>query len=336
MPKDNENIRLPLLGPVEPAEPQGFTHEQMIRCEECLRANPPTRINCLYCNVPLPLTESSAHLRQPILRPVEKHEVGYNTILLPNVEAVSATAVAEAASLVKLKEEDLRRILAERVPLPVARTASSEEAELIQERLQAIGFRGFTLPDQGSVNRVRSLSFDELKLVINPGRPKGEVEARWSDILMVVPGRLIETRVEVKEIKTRHAENEILDTSEFFSDEPVIDFYVATHSETWRIVASSFDFSCLESEKRLIVNENIATLERRLVAKGAPLDDSYNRLRPLLDLVWSPDQETESSGWRRERPGRLSFDVATIQSNESQFTRYSRLLYYLLTSRQPG
>ena len=100
MPKDNENIRLPLLGPVEPSEPHGFTAEQMIRCDECLRANPPTRINCLYCSVPLPMTEASARLRKPILRKPEKHQLGYNTILLPKEQTFSAEAIAEAAALV--------------------------------------------------------------------------------------------------------------------------------------------------------------------------------------------------------------------------------------------
>src|SRR5215212_9332334 len=104
-------MRLPLLGPVEPSEPQGFTPEQMIRCEECLRANPPTRINCLYCSVPLPLTESSEPFRKPILRPVAKHEVGYNTIVLPSAEARSTDAISEATLLLKLEEQNLQRIL---------------------------------------------------------------------------------------------------------------------------------------------------------------------------------------------------------------------------------
>ena len=38
--------------------------------------------------------------------------------------------------------------------------------------------------------------------------------------------------------------------------------------------------------------------------------------------------ETQSSGWRRERPGKLSVGVATTKSNETQFTRYSRLRYW--------
>ena len=334
MPKDNENIRLPLIGPVEPLEPQGFTPDQMITCDECLRANPPTRINCLYCSVPLPLTESSVRLRKPILRRPEKHQLGYNTIYLPPGKQFSAETIREAATLLKLKEPDLERLLGEDVPLPLARTASREEADLILDRLQNLGFRVVTLVDEGAVRRVKSMAFEDSQLTIQSGHTKDEVEVPWSNILLLVPARLIEKRVEVKEVKSRRAENELLDASEFFSDETVIDIYLSTSSETWRVSASGFDFSCLGSEKALVANENLTRLQRRLVsqATNARCDDSYNRLRPLLDLVWGPEQETKSSGWRRERPGKLSLGMATINSNESQFTRYSRLLYYVRTS----
>ena len=330
MPKDNENIRLPVVGPLEPAEPQGFAPEQMIRCEECLRANPPTRINCLYCSVPLPVTESSARLRVPVLRRLEKHESGYNTIMLPGS---GRARLADVASLLRMQQEDLERIVAAGVALPVARTASREEAGLIAERLQAFGFRVFTLSDEGPVVRVRSLRFDEGTFVINPGRITNEVDVAWSSVLLLVTGRIVEKRVEVKEVKSRGVENEILDTTELFSDEAVIDLYAADHSETWRVQANGFDFSCLGAEKNLLATENIGRLQTLLAANAttARLDDSYNRLRPLLDLVWSPEQETKSSGWRRERPGKLSLGIATINSSESQFTRYSRLLFYLAT-----
>ncbi len=253
--------------------------------------------------------------------------------MLPGAETYSAEAIGEAAALLKLKDDDLQRIINERVPLPLARTASREEAELVFDRLRALGFAVVTLVDEGALRRVRSIAFDELRFVVNPGQTKDEVEDLWSNIVLIVPARLIARRVEVKELKTRRAEGEILDKSEFFSDEVVIDFYSTSNSETWRISAGSFDFSCLGPEKALIANENIARLQRWLVSKAtnARLDESYNPLRPLLDLVWGPEQETQSSGWRRERPGKLSVGMATINSNESQFTRYSRLLYYLAT-----
>jgi hypothetical protein len=263
------------------------------------------------------------------LRRPEKHQVGYNTIVLPHADAFAPEVISEAAPFLKLKEPDLERILAEGVPLPLARTASSEEAELILDRLQTLGLRVVTLVDEGFVKRVKSLDLDDSQLVINAGHPKDEVAIQWSNVLLFVAGRLIEKRVEVHEVKSRRAENEIVDASEFYSDEQLIDIYFSTHSETWRVGAAGFDFSCLGSEKALITNENIVRLQRRLVAHApsARFDDSYNRLRPLLDLAWGPEQETKSSGWRRERPGKLSLGMATIHSNEPQFTRYSRLQY---------
>ena len=330
MPKDNENI--PFFGPVEPSEPQGFTAEQMIRCEECLRANPPTRVNCLYCVAPLPLTESAARLRKPVLRQPEKHQLGYNNILLPQAQAISETMIAGAAALLKLTEENVQQLISQNVPLPIARTPSREEAELVSIRLGDLGVRSITLSDEelgmADVKRVRSMSFADDELTIH--QVNEDTYVSWSDVVLIVPGRLFETRLEIQERMSRKPENDILDTSEFFRDEVVIDFYAAGFGETWRVGASGFDFSCLKSDKALIANENIGKLQRLLIARApnAQLDDSYPRVRNLLELAWTTQMETQSSGWRRERPGKLSVGVATTKSNETQFTRYSRLRHY--------
>ena len=331
MPKDNENIHF--LGPVEPSESQRFSAEQMIRCEECLRANPPTRVTCMYCVAPLPLTEDAARLRKPVLQPPEKHQLGYNTILLPKNEAVSSEVVIQAASLLKLEPENLEEILLQGKPLPIARTASRNEAELVFERLRDLDLHCLTLSDDdlglsNPVKRVRSMSFADQALIIH--QTGEETVVPWTDIELVLRGWLFETRLEFKERKTRESENELLETSEFSSDELAIDFYTAGHPFTWRIKTSGFDFSCLENEKTLIANENIGTLQRLLTTKAvnAKTDDSYRRLRRLLEPVWSTQTETQSSGWRRERPGKLSVGMATIKSNETQFTLYSRLRHY--------
>ena len=333
MPKDNENI--PFLGPVEPSEPLGFPAEQMIRCEECLRANPPTRVSCLYCVAPLPLTETSLRLRKPVLRQPEKHQSGYNNILMPAAQ-VSTEIVSDAATLLKLSDENMQQLMSQSVPVPVARTASREEAELVTLRLRDLGLSCVTVSDEelgltdNVVKRVRAMSFDGDHVVIYHSGNE-QTSFKWSDVILILPARLIETTMEIKERLSRKKENEILETNEFFRDEVVIDFYIAGHSFTWRMGASGFDFSCLGSEKALIANENIARLQRLIVTKAvnAQFDDSYQRVRSLLELVWSTQPETQSSGWRRERPGKLSVGVATTKSNETQFTRYSRLRYYL-------
>ncbi len=335
MPKDNENI--PFLGPIEPSEPQGFSAEQMIRCEDCLRANPPTRVSCLYCGAPLPVTESSAKLRKPALRQPEKHQPGYNNILIPPDRAISDETVNEAAALLKLSPENVQALMSQSVPMPVARTASREEAELVTDRLRDLGLTCTTLSDEdlglsfsdNTLKRVRGMRFDEVFLTIQLAGGE-EIEVSWGEVILILPGRLIETRVEITERLTRKPEKELLDTSEYFRDETVIDFYTATHPFTWRVGASGVDFSCLGNEKALIANENIARLQRVFVARAvnAQFDDGYHRVRNLLELAWSTQQENQSSGWRRTGPGKLSVGLSATKSNESQFTRYSRLRYY--------
>jgi hypothetical protein len=275
-------------------------------------------------------------LRKPVLRQPEKHQLGYNNILVP-AEEVSTEIVDDAAALLKLSPKNVQQLMSEGLPLPVARTASREEAELVTLRLVDMGFTCLTVSDEelglsfsdNVVKRVRGMSFDDERLAIYHSGAE-ETGLAWSDVILILPGRLIETTLEIKERMTRKKENEILNTSEFFRDEVVIDFYTVGDRFTWRVGASGFDFSCLGSEKALVANENIGKLQRVIVAKAvnAQFDDSYARVRNLLELVWGTQQETQSSGWRRERPGKLSVGVATTKSNETQFTRYSRLRYY--------
>jgi hypothetical protein len=274
-------------------------------------------------------------LRKPVLRQPEKHQLGYNNILLPGPQ-VGAEIVTDVAALLKLATENMQELMSQGVPMPVARTASREEAELVTLRLRDLGLSCVTISDEelgltaNIVKRVRAMSFDDSHVVIyHSGSEQTSFE--WSDVILILPARLIETTMEIKERLSRKKENEILETNEFFRDEVVIDFYTAAHSFTWRVGASGFDFSCLGNEKALIANENITRLQRLIVAKAvnARFDDSYQPVRNLLELVWSTQPETQSSGWRRERPGKLSVGMATTKSNESQFTRYSRLRYCL-------
>jgi hypothetical protein len=343
LPKDNENIRLPFTGPIEPSEPQGFAPDQMIRCDECLRANPPTRVACMYCNAALPVTDTSARLRKPVLRPPDKHQTAYNSILLPTKLEDGEERIAEAADLLKLSVENLNRIVAEHIPLPVACTASREEAKLVFDRLHALGLQTITLSDDElgaselSVRRIKSMSIDDQVVTLQQAGTREQTELSWRDVVLIVTGRLFVRRVEIQERKTRRAENEIVQSSEFSSDEAVIDCYTSTHPHTWRIAANGFDFSCLGSNKTLIANENISRLQDVIAecARHATVDDSYKRLRHTLDLVWGSQPETQSSGWRRDRPGRLSVGLATINSNETQFTRYSRMRQYFQMHPSP-
>lgn len=336
MSKDNESIQMPFDGPLTPSEPVGFSHEQMLRCDNCLRANPPTRVSCLYCGAALTHTEASAQLRMPSLRQPEKHEQGYNTILRSSVQAhISVETLREVAKLLKLSVEDLQKLIDAGIPVPLARAASSDETNLASERLRVYGIDSLTLSDHDlgvdEVVRARGMNLTDETLFIYQSTEKEVDEVRWSELRLLVVGRLQTKKVEVVERMSRGSEKELLDACQFFSDEAVFDLHTS-NQRSWRIGANSFDFSCLNELKSLIAGENLQKLRRVIQdkAQGLIVDEQYKDLKQVLEPVWPNEQETQSRGWRRERPGKYSMGAATHISNESQFTRYSRLRRYLV------
>jgi hypothetical protein len=320
------------------SEPRGFAPEQMVRCEACLRANPPTRTSCLYCAAQLPTNEANAPLQKPTLRRLEKWEQGFNVILMPGGAAHPTDEALQAtAQLLRLTFNDLKRIIAAQEPLPIALASTPEEAALIERKLSESGMKAFVVADyeldgaEAAAKRVRALELTESALVLSQSGGGESSRVAWAEIKLMVTGRLFVREIEVEERKGRGSENEILDAREISADESMLDIYTAQDQGCRRIAADSFDFSCLGPEKKLIAAQNFSTLVETLRARAteAVYDDSYNGVRHGLKAVWPLEQQTESRGWRRRRPGQVSTEAITRIDNESQFTRYSRLRRYL-------
>jgi hypothetical protein len=168
-------------------------------------------------------------------------------------------------------------------------------------------------------------------LVISPAGGGEAARIPWSEIVLLVTGRLFMREIEVEERKGRRAEQEIVDAREMSADEAVLDIYTAQGNVAWRIRAGGFDFSCLGSQKKFVAAQNFSTLIEILRARAteALYDDSYNRVRHALAAAWPLEQQTEARGWNRKRPGLVSTESVTKSDNELQFTRYSRLRRYL-------
>lgn len=348
------------------APPRGFAPEQLVACGRCLRANAPTRMNCLYCGAQLPQTAESEKLRRPALKKLEEWEQGFNVVLLPGDEKrsprgesgpsrgggrLTPEAVAEAASLLRLDAARLTEIIGARRALPLARASSFEEAGLIVKRLGALGLPSEVFADEELARqpvRVRALTLEERALVCWPGLDAAPRRVEWAEVLLLLTGRVVEKRVEVEERREKmRGRGEVVETREIASDEAVLDIHVASQTEVasrpgassereadsqfegdcFRILADSFDYSCLGASKRLLARENFVTLVETLRerAPSAAFDDGYASTRALLSSAWPPAERTESLGLRRDRPGHFNTEAATFVSNEPQFTRYSRL-----------
>ncbi len=330
----------PLIIDSEPLrpEPRGFAPDEMVRCETCLRANPPTRTSCLYCAAQLPVSEASAALQKPTLRRLERWEQGFNVVLMPDQKArLTEEKLQEMAQLLRLGTEDLGRIVDAGEPLPIARASTPDEASLTERKLREMGVKALVVADreldpEGSApNRVRALEMTESAIVLYQTSGQKAWRVPWADVVLLVAGRIFVREVEVEERKGRRAEKEIVDAREMNTDEAVLDIYAAEGTTVWRIAASNFDFSCLGSRKSWVAAQNFSTLVELLKARAQEsfYDDSYNRVRHELAAAWPLEQKTESRGWRRKRPGSVSTEAVTRSDNESQFTRYSHLKRYL-------
>ena len=342
MPREEEfqTFDQPDGKPVE--APRPFAHAEMVACDACLRANPPTRMNCLYCGAALPATVQSAALRRPTLKRLEEWERGFNVVLLPRAAStLKPDALEEAAKLLRLDAHRFGEIVASGRALPLARTASAEEAELIVGRLRAQGLAAEVFADEVLARapvRVRALDFEEGALVCRQG-PEAEPRVLpFEEIALLVAGRIVVRRVEVAERKRRFGgRSEVVEARELASDEAVLDIYAARDGEGFRIMSGGFDYSCLGAEKGLLAAENFGKLVATLrgLAESAVLDDDYMRLRPLLGDAWPPGEHTASLGVRREGAGRVNTEAVTTVSNEAQFTRYGRLRqHFILRARQ--
>lgn len=340
--KDNENMPFLDDEPLVPSQPQSFTHDEMVRCEVCLRANPPTRSNCLYCAAALTIGRKTVEPRSVILKPVDDSVHGFNCILFPgSANNHAAEKLQTAAQLLKLSAAELQRIIVAPAPLPLARTETREEAELVTRKLMDLDLSTTVVSDaelglSAPVVNIRAAKITDDGITLKQIGGDAGTEISWSQIALIVSGRFITRRVESAEQKGKRGEKEITEAREFFADEPVMDLYANERSECFRITANSFDYSPLP-QRGYVAAENFASLLNLIRTRSfsARHDDSYFSVRQALDGAWPSGQRTGSGGWRRERPGKYSIEAVMESSNVNQFTRYSRLCRFLLQSQNP-
>lgn len=338
LPNDEDNLRDLLLSEAigGSSEPKPFAATELIACPDCSRSNAPTRTSCLYCGAAL-LVNANAALQRPVLRPVEKWEHGYNNIRLPSAVSLTEEATADLAGMLKLDVSVLSKILSSEWPLPVARTANSDEALLVQRKLAEAGVESVVLSDaelgvsDDAITRVRSMTLSDAGFNAYQSPETPPMFIAWSGVALIVTGRVTTKRLEFKEQRAR-AGNQIVDSSEFTDDELVADIHTYSNGSVYRITSKTFDFSCLGTKKGFLAEENLKQLIElfREHAPTARIDSSYNSSLKLLENVWPAERVNESSGWRRNAPGRLTLGGSAVVTNYDQFTKYSRLRFRLL------
>jgi hypothetical protein len=262
-------------------------------------------------------------------------------VLLKPGPGVSAPSLAELASELHLKPGDIENLLAVGKSVPVARALTQEQAVRLSERLNALGRSTSVLAEAGlrlevPVNKLRALEIadDGLTTTLSSG---GRSKIDWSELTLMIVGRLQSSRVEVEE-RRRRGRSKPIDSRELFSDEPVCDLYTAAEHAGYRIQPGNFDFSCLGSGKAMTAFENFTRLLTllRSRAPAVQFDDTYRALKTVLGNVWPLDPVTRKGEWRRSGAGKVDVSTVTTIDNEGQFNKYSRFCHRLRSGQLEG
>ena len=262
----------------------------------------------------------------------------YYVVLLPTPEGYFEEPIlTEAAKLLQLKTAELSRILVLRQPLPATRTTTVAEASEITEALRALGIESATVPShdlhlEESSKKISALEFSDEALTATLVGSNARVSAGWDELILLVTGRLVLSRIEVEE-RRRRRRKQTVNSRHLSADESVLDVYPATSEINWRIRASNFDFSGLGSTRSITTFENFTVLLNvlRERATNAQFDDSYAQARSALEIVWPLESQTRIGEWRSSGAGKFDMATVTTTDNEGQFTRYSRLRHYFKT-----
>lgn len=310
-----------------------FSGSEIVPCPKCSRPNPPTRAVCIYCGVELPFESISASVKLKYRKP-EIWEQGQNVVITRH--GTAAFNAEKIAADFSLEPDDIGVILGGSSPLPIVRVGAKSEAEAITKRLAAEGFETRIVADEELASdkppiRIRSLRFaGDVLITVNFNTGK-ETSIEKSELKLIVKGVRIESKTEsVRKIK-RRGEGDMLDESQSWADELIVDLYCRGDMQGFRIIPHAFDFSVLGDRKTLLTAQNLNRLLEDIIgfSPDVKIDSSYSMSKRMLDKIWEVDERTDRIGTRRI--GLAKGSVARRASdNIGQFTRYSRLQNYLL------
>jgi len=323
------------------SRPKSFTADELINCDECARANPPTRSACLYCGAAL----TAAQLEiSPLANPEDQTTSsgnGFYVVLIPReTDQIDEATVSQLASLLQVKTTELQNALGAHGALPLQRVKSAEDADRFTVDIQSLGLQVATVAEDQmkpgeSFVKIRAIELADESLTGLSLTSSAKFTVDWGDVNLLVVGRLITTQTEIEE--KRRGQQQQSDGRHNSVDETVLDIWTGSNT-AWRVFVNSFDFSCLGSLKSLTAFENAKALLQsfRERAPNIQINESYARMRPVLANVWPLESQTRNSQLRHTGIGKRQLTTVTATDNQTQFNSYSRLLHYLRLREIPS
>lgn len=319
------------------ARPRSFTPAEMVTCESCLRANPPTRPTCLYCGERLRPGEAveTPPAAEVEVVPASASPGCYVVLSVRTNGPLDESRLQQIATRSDLKLPDLQNALRAGGALPLLQTNTSKQPDELVDEFRALGIPTSLVRNEdlkaGSTNKkIRALEFSDDGLTGFVGVSAERVFEKWDDLTLLVTGRLQMNNVE-DIIRPKRGGQKPVDRRELTNDESIFDLYGRSAADGWRISADSFDFSCLGERKGITAFANFRALINLLRERAENLEvsESYLAVRSLLVKVWPLEASTRTGGWRRSGAGQFDLSTLTSTDNEGQFTNYSRLLQCL-------
>ena len=299
-------------------------------CPRCQRRTPASRGQCIYCGETLPFTRIQA---APPQRNIDSFERAFNTVLEPAIAHPGETVTAAFAAALKVEPSEAQAIIDSGKPLPIARSQTHQEADMIAALVRTCGLRAMVIPDDDlklttELRRARRVTVASNEIRVHHAGV--DLILQKGEIRLLVLGMLRNTRVDYSERVARGESSNLVDTSEFVADEALVDVYAGELDRSFRIRSDAFDYSGLVSPMsfRAEVNFKAAVGALSSATANAGLDEDFARLRSLLARAWPERSRNEPRGIKRSGISlRPTSHASLISDNRDQFDRYSRLMF---------
>jgi hypothetical protein len=275
----------------------------------------------------------------PPQRNIDTADLAFNAVLQPGRSVVNESGVESFAFALRIELTEAQALIDAARPVPLARSQTRQEAEMICALVRSYGFKAAVVADeemhlQAELLRARRVALGEDAIQV--WHSGGSMVIAKSDLRLLVLGELNNKRIDyIEGISGRRAG--VLDSSEYRSEETLLDVYAGSLSASFRIKSDAFDYSGLVSPLSFRADLNfkaaITTLSEAL--PHATLDDGFRKMRDLLGRTWPERTRNETRGFKRTGLAfRSVAQASAISDNRDQFERYSRLMFLSLAFPQ--
>jgi len=330
---------MPNYSPESPPKRETTLNPDVAICPACSRKTAAARAACIYCGTALGIQRIEV---APAPRHIDSFENAFNTVLVPTSAGDIARAEAALATALSMDIEEARAFVGSAKRLPVCRSLTRPEAELIASLVRTCGLQAAVVEDaelelQRETSRARRVALEGEHVLVAYGSAARALNA--AEIVLMVVGVIRRNRTDFTEgiVNVTGQGSSLQDLFEFRSDQMILDVYGPTLDESFRIRADAFDYSGLVNPMSFRAEINFQTSCKVLAAAapGADIDLDFSRVRHLLGRAWPERSRTESRGIKRAGLAHQPVAQSSIISdNGDQFDRYSRLMYHAIRARR--